>query len=90
MTDEQEILGEPVEELKAEDFLDLEKVIFNVETRDGRQFSLILGRQEGSTLSLSTDHEGEYQEVTNDAGQTVRTIFYGDQAWEFIIVQKVI
>lgn len=83
---EDEILG--AADQTALDFSDLEKVIFNVETRDGRQYSLIMAREEGTTLSLQTDHEGEYQQIENGAGQILQTVFIGRQAWEFVVIRE--
>lgn len=66
------------------DLSDLEQVIFNIQLRDGQQFSLIVGRQEGMTLSLTHDHEGDFATIVGD-DQDVRTEFSGPQAWEFVL-----
>lgn len=67
------------------DLSDLQKVVFNIEQRDGSQFSLIVERTQGMTLSMQTDHEGSYREIRDGNGVHVDTHFDGDQAWEFII-----
>lgn len=66
------------------DLSDLEQVIFNIETRSGEQYSLIVGRQGDMKLSLSHDHEGDFETILGD-GEEVRTLFRGPQAWEFVI-----
>jgi hypothetical protein len=70
------------------DFSDLDKIIFNIETRDGRQFSLIVGREEGTTLSLTSEHEGDYVNIMDGSGRVVDTRFSGPQAWQFVILRE--
>lgn len=69
----------------APDLSDLQSVIFNVELRDGAKYSLIVARQEGQRLSLTSDHEGDYAEVRDGTGRVVDVRFFGPQAWEFIL-----
>jgi hypothetical protein len=69
------------------DLDDLEMVILNVQTRDGRQFSWMMPRGENYRLALRHDHEGEYEEIIGDEGKIVDTRFIGRQAWEFVILR---
>lgn len=83
-----EVLG--VAQPDPEDFEDLEKIIFNLETRDGRQYTLLVAREEGTRLRLQADHEGEYEEILTPDGEIHDVRFFGAQAWEFIIFRDVL
>jgi diadenosine tetraphosphatase ApaH/serine/threonine PP2A family protein phosphatase len=82
-TPEMEIIGPEVD---GPDLSDLETLIFNVELRNGEQFSLIVRREEGMKLSMTADHEGEMHVVKDGEDRVVSTRFVGRQAWEFVVV----